>query len=89
MVSLMRAWTAGNSLTAMRNNLHKLHSEEWLKKQLMYLTECQRHKRGMTVLGQVEVNYKEAIPFPPFPTYKWLLTVYIMDVWLRRSTLLA
>ena len=37
----------------------------------------------------MEVSYEEAIPFPPFPTYKWFLSVYIMDVWLRRSTLLA
>ena len=55
----------------------------------VYLTKCQRQERGMTALGHVEVNYKEAIPFPPFPTYKWFLAVYVMDVWSRKSTLLA
>ena len=43
----------------------------------------------MTALGQVEVDYEETIPFPSFPTYKWFLAVYIVDVRSRRSTLLA
>ena len=33
-VVLLRARTAGNSFTAVRNNLHEVHSEEWLKGQL-------------------------------------------------------
>ena len=48
LVSLMRARTMGNRLspTALRMNVLEVHSEEWLKKQLMYLGDCARAKRG-------------------------------------------
>ena len=36
-VTLFCARTLGNSPTALRNNLMEVHSEEWLRKQLVYL----------------------------------------------------
>ena len=45
-VALLRSRTVGNSPTALRNTLHELHSEEWLRRQLDYLSCCQRHKKG-------------------------------------------
>lgn len=67
-VSLLRSRTLGNSPTALRNTLLELHSEEWVKKQLAFLEDCQRHKRGLAALGAVPVQYKEALPFSAFPT---------------------
>ena len=40
-VDLLRSRTLGNSPTALRNTLHELHSEEWLRAQLDCLTACQ------------------------------------------------
>ena len=89
-VTLLRARTAGNTLTAMRNNLHELHSEEWLKKELAYLTECRQHQRGLTsLLHSTPQTYEKPDPFPSFPTPKWFLAVYARDVWSRKQILLA
>ena len=67
-VSLLRSCTLGNSPTALRNTLLELHSEEWMKKQLVFLEDCERHKRGLAAMGAVPVQYKEALPFSAFPT---------------------
>ena len=89
-VTLMRARTTGNTPTAMRNNLHELHSEEWLKKQLAYLAECQQHQRGLASLFSTQATtYDQPASFSRFPTPRWFLAVYVRDVWSRRDTLLA
>ena len=43
-ISLLRSRTLGNSPTALRKSLLKIHSAEWLKKQLMYMSACEHHK---------------------------------------------
>ena len=78
----------GNSPTALRMNVLEVHSEEWLKKQLMYLGDCARAKRGQD-LGLPPTEYAEAPPFPFFPTAQWFLAVYVRDVWSRLPSLLA
>lgn len=65
-VGLLRACTLGNSPSALRSNLLEQHSEEWLRQELLYLSVCQRHKKGL--LGQEE--YAQSVPFPSFSTQK-------------------
>ena len=65
-VSLLHSRTLGNSPTALRNTLLELHSEEWMKKELVFLEDCERHKRGLAAVGAVPVQYREA--FSEFPT---------------------
>ena len=43
-IGLLRGRTLGNSPTALRNGILEVHSEEWLKKQLSYMSDCERHK---------------------------------------------
>ena len=81
--------TLGNSPGALRNNLHELHSEDWLRRQLRCLTDCASHRRGHLSLHLEVPNYPQPAPFPPFPTPKWLLAVYVRDVWSRPPALLA
>ena len=88
-VSLLRARTIGNSPTALCNNLQELHSDEWLRKQLCYLTDCQRYRSGLQKMGISAPQYLPAAPVPRFPTPKWFLAVYVRDVWSRLPSLLA
>ena len=85
-VTLLRARTLGNSPTALCHNLQELHSEEWLRKQLCYLTDCKRHREGPF---QQPATYKDPLSFPSFPIPRWFLAVYVRDVWSRLDTLLA
>ena len=88
-VTLLRARTLGNSPSALQHNLQEVHSEEWLRKQLCYLSDCERHRKGLQQLQQPIPHYKEATPFQPFYSPKWFLAVYVRDVWSRLPTLLA
>ena len=63
--SLLRARTLGNSSTAVANNVHKLHTNEWLLRHTAY---CERHKKG---LESFNLPIPEA-PLPPkFLTPRW------------------
>ena len=88
-VGLLRARTLDNSPTALRHNLMEAHSGEWLRRQLMYLSACEGHRRGHQALGLHIPTYEEAPPFPIFPTAKWFLAIYAKDVWSRLPELLA
>ena len=88
-VCLLRARTLGNSPTALRQNVLEVHSQEWLKRQLMYLGDCARHKKGRQRQGIEPPEYSEAPPFPRFPAAQWFLAVYVRDVWSRLPSLLA
>ena len=88
-VTLLRARTLGNTTTALQRSLHEVHSEEWLRKQLCYLSDCDRHRRGRQGLSLPISTYQQAPPFPPFPTCKWFLALYVRDAWARLPALLA
>lgn len=79
-ISLLRARTLGNSPTALANNLKETHSEEWLKKTLSYLSDCEHHKNSLKALNQPVPHYKEPPSFPKFPAAHWFLSVYVRDV---------
>ena len=88
-IALLHSRTLGNSPTALRNTLHEIHSEEWLRNQLAYLTRCQRNKNSYQSLHLPVPEYQKPLPFPPFPTSKWFLAAYVRDVWSRMDDLLA
>lgn len=43
-ITMLRGRTLGNSPTALRNGVLEVHSEQWLKKQLSYMSDCERHR---------------------------------------------
>ena len=61
-VGLLQAQTLGNSPTALCYNLHEVHSEEWMRKQLSYLGDSERH-RYLTYMYNV---YTCAVTHHPF-----------------------
>ena len=87
-VSLLRNRTLGNSPTALRNSICELHSEEWLRRQVSYLSDCQRHLRGIQGLIS-NPQYEEVPPFPSFPKAQYFLAAYVRDVYRRLPALLA
>jgi hypothetical protein len=75
--------------TALSHNLQELQSEEWLRKQLCYLSDCQRHRAGLQRMGLSAPEYPPATFVAGFPTPKWFMAVYVRDVWSRLPSLLA
>ena len=69
MVSLLHACTLGNSSYTLRNNIMEIHSKEWLRKQLQYLTDCDCHHLGQQYRSGPPVVYRESPPFKTLPTF--------------------
>jgi len=88
-VSLLRSRTLGNSPTALQHNIHELHSDAWLRAQLSYLSDCERHKLGRQSMGQPAAVYLEAPTFRHVPCAKWFLACYVRDVCSRLPELKA
>uniref|UniRef100_UPI00358E8398 uncharacterized protein n=1 Tax=Myxine glutinosa TaxID=7769 RepID=UPI00358E8398 len=82
-VSLLRSRTLGNSPTALQHNLQELHSEEWLRKQMRYLSDCRQHMKGLQGMHIQPPRYQEAPAFKILPNAKWFLASYVRDVWGR------
>jgi len=74
---------------ALQNNILELHSEEWSRRCLWYMSDCERHKRGHQSLNLNPVEYDDAPPLHSLPTCKWFLACYVKDVWDRLPLLKA
>ena len=46
------------------SSLQEVHSEEWLKKQLCYLSDCRRHRSGLQRMGIAAPDHPPATPVP-------------------------
>ncbi|KAI8517519.1 hypothetical protein Bbelb_035360 [Branchiostoma belcheri] len=88
-VALLRSRTLGNSSTALRNTVMEMHSEEWLRKQVYYLSACKEHRKRLGSFGLEEFGYDEAPSFPPFPQPRWFLATYVRDIYMRLPALKA
>ena len=80
-VAMMRARTLGNSPTATCNDISELHSEEWMQSTVMYLSDCDRHKRSRESLKLPASLYENLPAFTSLLTAKWFLATYVRDVW--------
>ena len=80
-ILLLRSRTLRSSSMPLQNNILELHSEEWSRHCLWYMSDCERHKRGCQLLNLNPVEYYNAPPLCSLPTYKCLLACYVKDVW--------
>ena len=88
-MTLLRARTLGNSSTAVFNNIHELHTNEWLLRHTAYLSDCERHKKGLESFYLPVPQYDEA-PLPlKFPTPRWFASMFVRDIMKRMPELLA
>lgn len=88
-ISLMRSRTIGNSSSALKNNIEELHSQAWLRKVLIYTSDCERHRKGVLALLQRLPVYERPPAFKRLPTAAWFLAAYVRDVYVRVNELKA
>ena len=86
-VNLMRSRTPGNSSTSLWNDVREMHSEEWIRRAVVYKSDCERHKNSRKRLALPEVTYTALSVFHTPPGCKWFLATFIRDVWSRLPAL--
>jgi hypothetical protein len=87
--SLLRSRTLGNSPGALQNSIRELHSEEWMRRYVSYLSDCKRHRTSSQQFQQPPVEYERAKELKDLPTAKWFLACYVRDVYNRLESLKA
>jgi hypothetical protein len=85
----MRARTLGNSPTAVCHDVHEMQTEDWMRRTIAYLTDCERHKKSHQQLNLSVSEYQDPPDFKSPPNPKWFLATYIRDVWARLQWLKA
>ena len=88
-ISLLRSRTLGNSPSALQNNICELHSEEWMRKCVSYLSACKQHRAAARTFGQPPVEYQKEQQLKNPPSARWFLACYVRDVYNRLDHLKA
>lgn len=86
-ITLLRSRTLGNSPSLLHHSIHEMHSEAWLKQVLLYLADCQRHRKACET-GMMQyvktagapLTYDPPPAFAGIQNYRWLLACYGKDV---------
>ena len=90
-ISLLRARSLGNSSTLVQKKISELHSEEWMRRSIAYLSSCQRQKNAPVPHRIVPDDYafQTVSPMKNIPSPKWFLACYVRDVYCRLDLLKA
>lgn len=75
-VTMLKPRTAGNSSSYLQQALKELHSEEWARRTIEYLSDCERHKKGCILTQSEETVYRQPPPFRPLPLAQWFEAVH-------------
>ena len=59
-----------------------MHSEEWMRRNIVYMSDCQKHKRFSSLL-LTSLSYATAESFKMLPQAQWFISAYARDVWSR------
>ncbi|RXN02310.1 hypothetical protein ROHU_035082 [Labeo rohita] len=78
-VTLLKPRTAGNSSSYLQQALEEIHSEEWARRTVDYLTDCELHKKRCA-LTQLDVVYDQPPPFCPLPLAQWFETAHANEI---------
>lgn len=79
-VTLLKPRTIGNSSSYVQQALEELHSEEWAKCSIEYLSDCELHKKKSVLARSPEVVYQNPPQFCPLPLAQWFETVHANEI---------
>ena len=88
-IRLLRNRGLGSSLTQLQKKLTEEHSEKWLHESAQYLTDCKYLANASKCSLTGPVKFQEPPELVPVPKYKWLLTVYALDIMVRMDYIKA
>ena len=80
-VTLMRPRTLGNTSSYIQQALDELHSTEWARRCLMYLSDCQLHQKAASGLfNRNPVLYEAPPQYQAMPESSWFATCHSNDI---------
>ncbi|KAJ7992818.1 hypothetical protein DPEC_G00265950 [Dallia pectoralis] len=79
-VTMLKPRTVGNSSGYLQQALLEVHSEEWARRTIEYLSDCELHKKRSALIQCEEAVYRQPPPFCPLPLAQWFETVHANEI---------
>lgn len=80
-VTCLRPRTTGNSSSYIQAAMEEVHSEEWARRAIHYLSDCQHHQKKCALFQTTAAPEFVAPPeFRPLPLAQWFETVHSNDI---------
>ena len=75
-LTLLKPRTFGNSSSYVKKALEEIHSEEWGRRTVRYLTACNLHQRS----SSAATTYQKPPDYRPLPLASWFETVHSYEI---------
>ncbi|XP_078657398.1 uncharacterized protein LOC144903286 isoform X1 [Branchiostoma floridae x Branchiostoma belcheri] len=80
-ITLMKPRTQGNSSSLTQQALEEVHSEEWGRRCLQYLSDCEIHKKGARLTGlPCDTVYQAPPAYRPLPLAQWFEAAHTNEI---------
>ncbi|XP_053406185.1 uncharacterized protein LOC123525390 [Mercenaria mercenaria] len=83
-VSFMKPRTLGNSSSYLKQAVEEIHSEDWGRRAIQYMSACELHQKGCRLTGN-SISYQPPPSYRPLPLAQWFETVHANEVLLHAS----
>lgn len=78
-MTLLKPRTAGNSFSYMQQALEEIYSEEWARRTIDYLTDCELNKKRCAPT-HLEVVFEQPPPFCLLLPAQWFETAHANEI---------
>uniref|UniRef100_A0AAV2J8G0 DUF6729 domain-containing protein n=2 Tax=Knipowitschia caucasica TaxID=637954 RepID=A0AAV2J8G0_KNICA len=78
-MTFLKPRTSGNSSSYFQAAIEEVHSEEWARQAIRYLSDYESHKNMATFVPSAAA-YPPPLPFRPLPLAQWFETVHSNDI---------
>ncbi|KAI7802108.1 hypothetical protein IRJ41_000409, partial [Triplophysa rosa] len=80
-VTFLRPRTSGNSSSYLQSAVEEVHSEEWARRTIQYLSDCEHHLRKFALVQSATAPaFSAPAPFRPLPLAQWFETVHSNNI---------
>ncbi|KAK9966238.1 hypothetical protein ABG768_003361 [Culter alburnus] len=85
-VTFLRPRTSGNSSSYLQSAIEEVHSEEWARRTIQYLSDCENYSRKVALVQPATApSFSAPAPFRPLPLAQWFETVHSNDILSHRD----
>jgi hypothetical protein len=90
-LTLMKPRTLGNSSSYIRQAITEVHSEEWARRCISYLTDCETYTRGLGAQGRLAENpsFEDPPAFRELPLAQWFQTAHSQEIYTHAAEMKA
>ena len=78
--TLMKPRTMGNTSSYIQQAVDEIHSTEWAKRVVLYLSDCDLHKKNCVERGIPPPVYKHPPQYSSLPLASWFETAHAIEV---------